>query len=63
MSYERYRVLKYYSMHDRRYKWAVYDLDTPSASGETMTKVTPGSTAKEARAKAKELNAKQQEAQ
>jgi len=55
MSYERYRVLKFYCMHDRRYEWGVYDLETTSKSGETMTKVFSG-TAPEARAKAKELN-------
>jgi len=55
-TYERYRVLKYYSMMERRFKWGVYDLDTPDPYGGTMTKVFSG-TAKEARAKAKELNA------
>jgi hypothetical protein len=53
--YERYRVLKYYSMMERRYMWGVYDLDTPSPHGETMTKVFSG-TAPEARARCKELN-------
>ena len=56
MSYERYRVLKYYSMMERRYKWGVYDMETPSEmTGETMTKVF-GGTAPEARQRAKELN-------
>ncbi len=56
MSYERYRVLKYYCMMERRYKWGVYDLETPSTGGSTMTKVFSG-TAPEARKHAKELNA------
>lgn len=61
MSYERYKVLKYYSMYERRYMWAVYDLETPCAlNGETMTKVGKGTTAKDARAKAKELNKAQE---
>ena len=59
MSYERYRVLKYYSMHDRCYKWAVYDLEMADPkTGETMIKVTKGGTSKEARSKAKEINTK-----
>jgi hypothetical protein len=52
----RYKAIRYYSRKYRCYRWGVYDLETPNEFGDDKTKVFVVDTAKEARAKEKELN-------